>query len=104
MRHKEEILIQTETVKVRIMHLLPGETTPLHRHSEVTDNIFGLSGTMVIHLQDPDETFNLHPGRRCEILPGRRHMVNNLSPDQGATYLLIQGVGTYDFLTEDQAP
>ncbi len=86
------------------MELQPNEATPLHHHSEITDNIFGLIGTMVIHLQDPDETVKLHPGTRCEILPGRRHMVSNLSPDQGSAYLLIQGVGNYDFLTEDQTP
>ena len=96
-----ETLIDTETVRVRIMKLQPGEMTPLHYHSEVTDNIFGLSGTMVVQLKNPDESLNLDPGTRCEIPPGRSHMVINLSSDQAGSYLLVQGVGSYDFLSAD---
>ena len=101
MRRKEESLIQTENVRVRIMELQPKGATPLHHHTEITDNIFGLTGKMSIQLNGPDETINLLPGTRCEIPPGRRHMVVNLSPEQVSTYLLVQGVGNYDFLTED---
>lgn len=82
------------------MELQPNEATPLHHHSEVTDNIFGLTGAMTIQLINPDETVNLHSGTRCEILPGRRHMVSNISAGKNATYLLVQGVGHYDFLEE----
>lgn len=97
---KQETLLQSATARVRIMQLRPGEATPLHHHSEVTDNIFGLSGAIVIRLTSPDETVELHPGRRCEIPPGRKHEVRNVDPAQAATYLLVQGGGSYDFIDE----
>ena len=97
---KQETLIQTETARVRIMQLLPGEATPLHHHTEVTDNIFGLNGAIVIRLTTPDETVELFPGARYEIPPGRKHEVRNADPAQAASYLLVQGGGHYDFIDE----
>lgn len=104
MTRKEEILIQTETTRVRIMELPPGGSTPLHHHSEVTDNIFGLTGAITIKLVKPEETIELPPGSRCEIQPGRIHSVINSNQDQNATYLLVQGVGQYDFLAAPVKP
>lgn len=101
MSRKEEELIQTETVRVRIKELPPGGTTPFHRHSEITDNIFGLTGDVEIQLRGPDETIKLSPGSRCKIPPDRSHMVTNLSLNQEATYLLVQGIGHYDFLLDE---
>ena len=98
MTRKEEILIQTETIRVRIMELPSGGSTPSHHHSVVTDNIFGLTGEISIKLEKPEETIKLPPGSRCEVQPGRIHTVINSNPDQRATYLLVQGVGQYDFL------
>ncbi len=85
------------------MALTPVEETAWHHHSEVTDNIFGLTGAITIHLKRPEETIDIQPGSRCEILPGRQHKVCNTSLDQGASYLLIQGVGRYDFLTKNNS-
>lgn len=83
------------------MTLSPGEKTPRHHHSEVTDNIFGLTGDLIVTLEHPNETITLGPGTRCTILPGRVHTVVNKNAKQKATYLLVQGVGRYDFLTDD---
>lgn len=95
---KEELLIETEMVKVRVMRLEPGEEVPFHYHTQVTDNMFGLSGEIEIRLQSPVDTVVLIPGSRCEILPGRVHQVANRSADDPSEYLLVQGVGKYDFI------
>ena len=94
-----EVIIQTGDVRVRIMHLQPGASTPLHHHTEVTDQIIGLTGRLKVHTQNPQETLTLESGTRCTILPGRVHQVVNENATK-ASYLLVQGVGRYDFKTK----
>lgn len=91
-----EILIQTDQARVRIMHLSPHESNDWHYHTEVTDDIFCLMGIIVVRMQDPEEEIRLSPGQRCQVRTGRIHQVEN--PDKsGSSYLLVQGIGRYDF-------
>lgn len=93
----EEILIQTADVRVRAMELPPGDATTWHSHSEVTDHMVGLCGRILVSLRHPDETRELKPGERCQVEVGRVHRVANGSNAEPASYLLIQGVGRYDY-------
>ena len=95
---KEEIIIQTDEVKVRLMELQPEETTPWHFHTQVTDHFFGISGEIEVRMNDPAESVILAPGVRCQVEKGRAHQVVNLSEKEPSRYLLIQGVGRYDFI------
>ncbi len=95
---KEEILIETPDARVRILTLAPGEIAPCHRHTQITDNMFCLSGDMEIYLYGPEEKVVLTPGARCEVRQGRAHQVSNRSKHLPAEYLLVQGVGRYDFI------
>lgn len=95
---KEETLIQTENVRIRIIELRPAETAPFHHHTEITDNMFGVSGEIVVRLKNPDEEVLLTPGVRCKINAGRKHQVANKLDSSPSEYLLIQGVGRYDFI------
>ena len=97
----QETLLQTDTVKVRVMNLPAGEATPWHHHREVTDHMVGLSGLVLVRLREPEEMIELHPGHRCRVETGRVHQVANGSNSETASYLLIQGVGRYDFNTVD---
>ena len=99
--NKEEILIQTENVKVRIIELPAGESGPFHFHTEITDHMFGISGEIIVSMKNPAETVILKPGVRCRIEPGRVHRVSNSHQSEPSTYLLIQGIGTYDFIKEN---
>src|SRR3990172_9361912 len=92
----EEVLIQTDNVSVRILELEAEEALPWHYHSEVTDYIFALDGEIEIQLRSPDETVALTPGQRCKVSTGRVHRVVNMC-QRKTKYLLIQGVGKYDF-------
>jgi quercetin dioxygenase-like cupin family protein len=96
---REESLIQTDTVRVRAIELLPGEATPWHFHREVVDHLIGLTGLILVRLKQPVATLELQPGQRCTVEVGRVHQVANGSPSGAASYLLIQGVGRYDFNT-----
>ena len=98
----EEIIIQTETVKVRVIELHPGEVAPLHHHSEIVDTMVGISGKILVSSKNPDQEVMLTPGLRCTVEAGRRHQVSNAQRDLTSTYLLIQGVGTYDFIVEEE--
>ncbi|MCL4530712.1 MAG: cupin domain-containing protein [Chloroflexi bacterium] len=91
-----EVLAKTDNLRVRIMALEPREVAGWHYHTQVADNIFCLTGTILIRLQNPDEEVRLSPGQRCQIKIGRVHQLENLESED-ATYLLVQGIGVYDF-------
>jgi quercetin dioxygenase-like cupin family protein len=91
-------IIETDRVRVRIMGLAAGEELPYHYHSEVTDNFFCLKGEIVVTAREPEQAWQLGPGEHCEVTAPRPHSVRNPSPDTPASYLLVQGVGTYDFI------
>jgi len=92
----EEVLIQTDNVSVRILELEAGGALPWHHHSEVTDYVFALNGEIEVQLKSPDEKVSLTPGQRCDVPTGRVHRVVNMCKRK-TKYLLIQGVGKYDF-------
>jgi len=85
------------------MELAPGEATAWHFHREVTDHMVGLRGVIVVRLKEPLATLELQPGARCTVEVGLVHQVANGSTANPASYLLIQGVGRYDFNTVDSA-
>ena len=92
----EEVILKTENSRVRIIELGPNEVASLHAHTEVTDNMFCLSGKMSVRMKNPDEEAFLLPGQRCTVVQGRVHQVVNTEATP-TTYLLVQGVGRYDF-------
>jgi mannose-6-phosphate isomerase-like protein (cupin superfamily) len=92
----EEVVVKTENVRVRIIELGPNEVASPHSHNEVTDNMFCLSGKMSVRMRNPGEEVFLLPGQRCTVTPGRVHQVVNTETTI-TTYLLVQGVGRYDF-------
>ena len=96
----EEVLIQTDNVSVRILELEAGEGLPWHHHSEVTDHIFALDGEIEVQFRSPEKKVALTPGQRCEVPTGRVHRVVNMC-QRKTKYLLIQGVGKYDFNKTD---
>ena len=93
---ESEVLIKTENVRVRIMTLRPHEVNDWHYHTEVTDDFFCLTGDILIRMKAPKEERKLTPGQRCQIKIGVIHQVENPN-DFEALYLLVQGIGKYDF-------
>lgn len=93
---RDEVILETENVRVRILALECGQATAWHFHTEVTDRMLCLEGRIAIECREPQERFEVGPGERCEITVGRVHRVVNLSAEK-AKYLLVQGVGQYDF-------
>jgi len=97
---ESEAIIKTDNVRVRIMSLAPREIADWHYHTQVTDDIFCLTGTILVRMKNPNEEVRLSPGQRCQIKIGRVHQLENLENNE-ATYLLVQGIGKYDFNVVD---
>jgi len=91
-----EIIAKTEGLQVRIMILASREIAAWHYHTQVTDDIFCLSGKIIVRMQEPDEEIHLSPGERVRVKSGRIHQLENLEETK-STYLLVQGIGKYDF-------
>jgi quercetin dioxygenase-like cupin family protein len=90
-------IIKTGNVLVRIMELAQGASTDWHHHSEVGDFFVCLTGVVTVESRSPDAAVTLLPGQRTEIRPPQMHRVVN-SHDGPSEYLLVQGVGAYDFI------
>ena len=91
-----EVIAETDNLRVRIMALAARELTDWHYHTQVTDVIFCLTGEILIRQRNPDVAIRLRPGERCQVKAGRVHQLENIVADE-ATYLLVQGIGKYDF-------
>ena len=100
MNDRDEVILETENVRVRILVLEDGQATAWHYHTEVTDKMLCLEGQIAVEYQKPEERDELGFGERCEVAVERVHRVVNLSSET-AKYLLVQGVGRYDFNVVD---
>lgn len=89
-------LLETKDALVRIMNLDSGEATAWHYHTEVTDRMICIEGRIAIESIDPDEVIELDMGAYCTVEVERVHRVVNLAEGK-SRYLLVQGVGHYDF-------
>lgn len=96
MGYKDKTIVQTEDVRVRQMFLDVGAEVPWHYHTQVADTIYCLRGEMKVELAEPQETRFLRSGDGCEMAVGRPHRISVVG-DEPVSYLLIQGVGQYDF-------
>ncbi len=100
---KEETIISTPEVRVRILTLEKDNVIKWHYHTNVTDNTFCLEGNIEVRFQEPEESLTLSPGDHCEVKPHRIHTVINLN-ETPSKYLLVQGVGKYDFVEVGKNP
>ena len=100
MKPSSETLLSTETVQVRIMTLDGGAATAWHYHTEVTDRMLCLEGDVAVEYRNPPARVALAPGDRCDVPVERIHRVVNLV-EGPSKYLLVQGVGRYDFNAVD---
>ena len=87
-------------VLVRQYTLDPGEAIPWHSHSEVSDYYFGLEGVVLIETRNPSARHEVGPGRTATVTPPTVHHVSNPGR-QPCRFLLVQGVGKYDFVKAD---
>lgn len=87
-------------VLVREYTLDPGEAIPWHRHSEVSDYYYGLEGIVMIETRNPAGRHEIGVGQSATVTPPTVHHLSNPSA-QPCRFLLVQGVGKYDFVKVD---
>jgi quercetin dioxygenase-like cupin family protein len=89
-------IIRTDKVMVRVMKLAKYGVTEWHYHSEVRDFFVCLQGAVLVETREPAGSALLLPGQRLDVAPLKVHRVANAA-NEASEYLLIQGVGSYDF-------
>jgi mannose-6-phosphate isomerase-like protein (cupin superfamily) len=83
--------------RISELQLSPTQKVPWHTHTNVSDTFYVLEGQMRLFLQDPKEEVNLKPGEVYVVRPKRPHLVTN-GGTKSLTFLVLQGVGEYDFV------
>lgn len=91
-----ETVAEGADMRVTILTLDPGECVPWHWHSEVADDFLCMEGPMVVETRAPRHEYVLQPGQRCSVSAKTAHYVHGV--DGGpCRFLLVQGVGVYDY-------
>ena len=83
--------------RISELQLSPTQKVPWHTHTNVSDTFYVLEGEMRLFLQEPKESLHLKPGEVFVVKPGRPHLVTNAG-QTSLTFLVLQGVGEYDFV------
>ena len=83
--------------RISELQISPTQQVPWHLHTNIQDTFYVLEGELRIFLREPKEEVRLAPGQTYAVRPGRAHLVTN--PGQGsATFLVLQGIGEYDYV------
>jgi mannose-6-phosphate isomerase-like protein (cupin superfamily) len=98
-----ETVAATADLKVRHFTLGVGETIPWHFHSAVTDWYFCLEGRVRVETRAPRDTARITAGQSCTVPVKTAHRVAN-DGETPCRFLLVQGVGPYDFQAVGMTP
>lgn len=94
---RRQLHVERPGFRINELQISPSQQVPWHYHSHVRDTFYVLEGTLRLFLQDPKEEVRLGPGDSFAVPPRRPHLVTNPGPGS-ATFLVLQGVGEYDFV------
>ncbi len=83
--------------RISELQLSPTQTVPWHLHTNTSDTFYVLEGKMRLFLQDPKEEVRLGVGESYVAAARRPHLVTNAG-DSSLTFLILQGVGEYDYV------
>jgi quercetin dioxygenase-like cupin family protein len=73
------------------------QRVPWHYHTNIQDTFYVLEGRLRLFLRDPKEEVGLGPGETYAVRPERPHLVVN-GGGASATFLVLQGIGEYDYV------
>ncbi len=83
--------------RITEIQLSKAQKVPWHYHNNVQDTFYVLKGNLRLFLRDPKEEVRLGPGDTYSVKPRRPHLVAN-NGEGSATFLVLQGIGEYDFV------
>ena len=94
-RFDSEPLASASIAQVHTAQLLDGEEVVVKvQRPGIRER---LEGDLRIFLQQPKEEVRLTPGQTYAVPPKRPHLVTNAG-DTSAVFLVLQGIGEYDFV------
>jgi len=83
--------------RITELQLSATQKVPWHYHNNVADTFYVLEGELRIFLQQPKEEVRLAPGQTFTAAPRRPHLVTNAG-SRSVTFLVLQGIGQYDYV------
>ena len=83
--------------RITELQISPAQKVPWHLHTHVQDTFYVISGTLRLFLRDPKEEVRLGPGETYTVRARRPHLVTN-GGEASTTFLVLQGIGEYDFV------
>jgi quercetin dioxygenase-like cupin family protein len=83
--------------RISELQLSPSQTVPWHFHTNISDTFYVLEGKMRLFLQNPKQEVRLGVGESFVAVAGRPHLVTNAG-QSSLTFLILQGVGEYDYV------
>jgi quercetin dioxygenase-like cupin family protein len=83
--------------RITELQISPKQKVPWHYHNNVQDSFYVIAGQLRLFLREPKEEVRLGPGDTYSVAPRRPHLVAN-GGEGSATFLVLQGIGEYDFV------
>jgi quercetin dioxygenase-like cupin family protein len=83
--------------RITELQISPTQQVPWHYHTNVQDTFYVLEGELRLFLRDPRDDVRLAPGQTYTVRAGRPHLVTNAGAGS-ATFLVLQGLGEYDYV------
>jgi len=85
--------------RINELQISPTQKVPWHYHSNTQDTFYVIEGELRLFMRDPKEEVRLGPGDTYSVLPRRPHLVAN-GGKTSATFLVLQGIGEYDYVPQ----
>ena len=92
-----ELVEQVPNLRVVVFTLAAGQCVPWHIHTQITDKFFCLEGPMTVEHRGELATAELNVGDSYVVTPNTPHRVSGKEGGR-CRFLLVQGIGTYDFI------
>ena len=83
--------------RINELQISPTQKVPWHYHTNIQDTFYVIEGSIRIFLRDPKEEVALGAGDTYSVPARRPHLVIN-GGNTSATFLVLQGIGEYDFV------
>jgi quercetin dioxygenase-like cupin family protein len=83
--------------RITELQISSSQKVPWHYHNNIQDTFYVIEGALRIFLQEPKEEVRLTRGQTYAVPPKRPHLVTN-GGDTSAVFLVLQGIGEYDFV------
>ncbi len=83
--------------RINELQISPTQRVPWHTHTNIQDTFYVIEGRIRVFLKEPEEQVPPGPGETYTVRVCRPHLVAN-DGDRSATFLVLQGIGEYDFV------